>query len=82
MINTFYQESWTLKSIKNLYVICMKNKICTYVYLTLKQALSYESILKKRRIIKFNQIAWLKSNIDMKTKITARAKDGFEKKLL
>lgn len=52
------------------------------MYLTLKQALSYESILKKRRIIKFNQIAWLKSYIDMKTKITAQVKDGFEKKLL
>ena len=44
---------------KNEYVIHIRN---------LKQALNYELILKQvHRVIKFNQKAWLKAQIDMNT---------------
>ena len=43
------------------HAICIKN---------LKQALNHGLVLKKvRRIIKFNQKAWLKSYIDMNTEL-------------
>ena len=48
----------------------------------LKQALNNGLILKKvRRVIKFNQRAWLKPYIDMNTKKRMEAKNEFEKNL-
>ena len=49
---------------------------------SLKQALNHELKLKKiHRIIKFNQKAWLKPDIDMNTELRKLAKDDFEKDL-
>ena len=46
----------------------------------LKQALNHGLILKKvHRVIRFNQAAWLKSYIDMNTKLRTVAKSNFEK---
>ena len=46
----------------------------------LKQALKHGLILKKfQRVIKFNQKLWLKSYINMNTKLKQKAKSIFEK---
>ena len=46
----------------------------------LKQALNHGLILKKaHRVIQFNQEAWLKPYIDMKTELREKAKNDFEK---
>ena len=46
----------------------------------LKQALNHGLILKKvHKVIKFNQRAWLKANIDMNTRYRKEAKNEFEK---
>ena len=45
-----------------------------------KQALNHGLILKKvRRVIQFNQEAWLKPYIDMNTELRKQAKNDFEK---
>ena len=49
---------------------------------SLKQALIHELVLRKvHRVIKFNQKAWLKPNIDMNTKLGKKTKIDFEKDL-
>ena len=46
----------------------------------LKQALNHGLILKQiHRVIQFNQEAWLKSYIEMNTKLRTEAKNNFEK---
>ena len=56
------------------YIIHMRN---------LKQALNRRSILKKdHRLIKFNQNAWLKPNIDMNTKLVNKQKTILRKTFL
>ena len=46
---------------------------------TLKQALKHELILKQvHKVIQFNQKAWLKPYINMKTKLRKEAKNEFE----
>ena len=47
---------------------------------SLKQALNHGLILKKvKRVIQFNQEAWLKEYIDMNTELRKKAKNDFEK---
>ena len=47
---------------------------------SLKQALNHGLILEKvHRVIEFNQKAWLKPYIDMKTELRKQAKNDFEK---
>ena len=56
---------------KTEYVIHIRN---------LKQALTHGLVLKKvRKVIKFNQKAWLKPYIDMNTDLRKKAKTDFEK---
>ena len=56
---------------KTEYVIHMRN---------LKQILNHGLVLKKvQRVIKFNQNAWLKPNIDMNTDLSKKAKNDFQK---
>ena len=58
---------------KNNYVIHIR---------ALKQALNHGLIFKKMyRIFPFNQKAWLKSYIDINTKLRKEAKNDFEKRL-
>ena len=48
----------------------------------LKQALNNGLVLKKvRKMIKFNQYAWLKLNVDMNNYLRKKAKNEFEKKV-
>ena len=48
-----------------------------------KQKLNHDLALKKvPRAIKFNQKAWLKSDIKMNTELTQKAKNDFEKDFL
>ena len=59
---------------KTEYVIHIRN---------LKQALTHGLVLKKvRKVIKFNQKAWLKPYIDMNTDLRKKAKNDFEKDFL
>ena len=45
-----------------------------------KQTLNHGLVLKKvHRVIKFNQNAWLTSNIGMNTKLRQNSKNNFEK---
>ena len=56
---------------KNNYVVHIRS---------LKQALNHGLILKKfHRVIQFNQKAWLKEYIDIKTELRKQAKNDFEK---
>ena len=66
------------KLVCNLYD---KNNYVTHIR-TLKQALSYGLVFKKvHKVVQFNQKAWLKSYIDMNTKLRTEAKNNFEKDL-
>ena len=48
----------------------------------MKKALNYGLILKKaHRVVKFNQKAWLKPDIDMNTKLRKKAKRNWERLL-
>ena len=56
----------------------MIKKYVVYIR-NLKQALNHRLVLKKvHRVIKFNQKAWLKSYIDMKTKLRKKGRNDFE----
>ena len=64
------------KIVCNLY---NKEKYVVHIR-TLKQALNHGSIVKEaERIIKFNQKTWLKSYINMNSKLKIEVKNDFEK---
>ena len=77
-INTyhFYQKDKKLEKVEKL--VCNiedKEKYVIHIR-ALKQALNHGLILKDvHRVIKFNQEAWLKSDIDMNTKLRKEAKN-------
>ena len=67
------------KLLFNLY----EKKHCVVHIRTLKQALNHGLVLKKiNKVIQFNQEAWLKSYIDMNTKLRTETKNDFEKDFL
>ena len=64
------------KIVCNLY---NKEKYVVYIRI-LKQALNHGSIVKEaERIIKFNQKTWLKSYINMNSKLKIEVKNDFER---
>ena len=65
--------------LKEWKLINSEKKICYYIRAS-KQALNHSLVLKKvHRVIKFDQKTWLKSYIDMNTKLKTEAKNDFEK---
>ena len=76
----FLPEGRKLEKVEKL--VCSIEEKGKYVIhiRALKQALNHGLILKYvHRVIKFNQEAWLKSYIDMNTKLRKEAKNEFEK---
>ena len=76
----FYQKEKKIEKVKKL--VCSieeKEKYVVHIR-ALKQALNYGLILKKvHKIIQFNLEAWLKSYIDMNTKLRKEAKNDLKK---
>ena len=80
MIHNFYLKEWKLKKVEKLvdnlhhkteYAIPIRN---------LKPALNHELVfIKLHKVIKFNQNASLKANIDMNIDLGKSAKNDFEK---
>ena len=74
----FLPERINIEKVEKL-VINLDDKTKYFIHIrNLKQALNLGLILKKaHRVIKFNQIAWLKPYIDMNTKLRQKAKNTF-----
>ena len=76
----FLPERKTLGKVEKL-VCSIEGKEKYVIHISsLNQALNHGIVLKDiHRVIKFNQEAWLKSYIDMNTKLRTEAKNEFEK---
>ena len=76
----FLPERMKIEKVEKL-VTNLHDKIEYVIYKrNLKQALNHGLILKKfRRVIKFDQKAWLKPYIDMNTKLRQNTTNNFEK---
>ena len=78
---TIHRSSFKEKKVegqKNLVVVQVAKKYGIHIR-ALKQALNHRFVLKRvRRVIKFNQKAWLKPYIDMNTKLKKGAINEFE----
>ena len=62
-----------------MHAICLIKKLCR-AHKNLKQALNHGLILQKvHKVIQFNQKAWLKSYINMNTKLRTETKIDFKK---
>lgn len=82
MLYNYYSKKSILVSVKVLYVICMTRKTIIHIRV-LKQALDHGLILEKfHSVIEFNQEAWLKPYIDMKTELRTRSQKWFWEELL
>ena len=68
-----------LKDLKNFESTYMIKKHTTYIRNS-KQALNHGLVLKQvHRVIKFNEMTWLKPYIDMNAELKKKAKNDFEK---
>ena len=78
----FLSEQMEVNKFKKLVCNLFNKKKYVAHINTLKQALNHGLKLKKiRRVIEFNQEAWLKPYIDMNTELRKLAKNDFEKDL-
>ena len=78
---SFLLQRKKVKVVKGLVCDIIKDKEKYVIHIrALKQALNHGLILKRvHRVIQFNQRAWLKPYIDMKTNLRKEAKTEFEK---
>ena len=78
---SFLLQRKKVKVVKRLVCDIIKDKEKYVIHIrALKQALNHGLILKRvHRVIQFNQRAWLKPYIDMKTNLRKEAKTEFEK---
>ena len=78
---SFLLQRKKVKVVKRLVCDIIKDKEKYVIHIrALKQALNQGLILKRvQRVIQFNQRAWLKPYIDMKTNLRKEAKTEFEK---
>ena len=76
----FLPEGRKLEKVEKLiFSIEDKEKYAMHIR-ALQQALNHGFVLRKvHRVIKFNQEAWLKTYIDMNTKLRRETKNDFEK---
>ena len=76
----FLPERKKIKKINKLFCNIFDKENYVVHRRAIKQSLNHGLILKKvHKIIQFNQNEWLKSYIDMNTKLRTEAKNGFEK---
>ena len=76
----FLSERMEVKKCKKLVCNLFNKKKYVAHINSLKQALNHGLKLKKiHRVIKFNQVSWLKPYIDMNTELRKAAKNDFEK---
>ena len=76
----FLPERRKLEKVEKIVCIIEDKEKCVIHIRALKQALNNGLKLKKvHRVIKFQQKSWLKSYIDMNTKLRKEAKNEFEK---
>ena len=76
----FLPERKKIKKINKLFCNIFDKENYVVHIRAIKQSLNHGLILKKvHKIIQFNQNEWLKSYIDMNTKLRTEAKNGFEK---
>ena len=77
---TFLSEKIKIEKVKKI-VANLRDKTEYVIHIgNLKQASNSRSVLKKiQKVIKFDQSAWLKPNLDMNSNLRKKAKNDFEK---
>ena len=76
----FLSERMNINKLNKLVCNLYEKKNYVVHIIALKQALNHGLVFKKvHRVIKFNQIVWIKSYIDMNTKLRKEAKKDFNK---
>ena len=78
VIYHIYQKEEKLINTINSYAICMTKKLCFSLKSFKRSIKSWINSKKVHRITQFNEIAWLKSHIDMDNKFREEAKTDFE----